>query len=358
LGYHEGQSHPDRSSVAVGVRANRRPPRRALCSAIRRALSRAAVMAAATMAFPLQSYAQETQAQSQDPHAQEENAQAPAQDMLASAQDAPAAEAVAVSAAETPAPAAEAPSHGALWSTTELQFQYGVLDVPLFAGGGTDATAISTFQHASGYSFGDFFMFVDLSKGDDSGTNHFNDWEVYTEAYLSFSSARILHVDYGNSILRDVALIGGINYAFDADVLKLLPGIRLSWNLPGFAFLNTDFMAYLDASKGVAGGNFNAPAETDSWMVDMNFATESFEIAGAHFNFEGHVEYIAPRHNEFGAKVRGHILGQPQFRWDAGETLFGTRNHLFLGIEYQFWLNKLGEDNDEHAVQFLAAWRF
>lgn len=343
-------SRPARARADAGVRAARSPLSRLCGLRIKRRLSRAAVLPLAAIAFAAPSHAQDIQA-AEDSQVQVAGGTGPLQALEAPAQDGE------VPVAETSASAPETPSHGALWSTTELQFQYGVLDVPLFAGGGTDSTAIFTFQHASGYSFGDFFMFTDVSKGDDSGTNHFNDWEVYTEAYLSLSSARILHVDYGDGILSDIGLIGGINYAFDADVLKLLPGVRFSWNIPGFAFLNTDVMAYLDASKGVRGDNFNAPAETNSWMVDLNFATRSFEIAGAHFNFEGHVEYIAPRHNEFGARVLGHILGQPQLRWDAGETLFGSPNHLFVGIEYQFWLNKLGEDNDEHAVQALIVWR-
>jgi hypothetical protein len=251
------------------------------------------------------------------------------------------------------------PAHAADWSTTELQLQYGDLTIPEFSGGGEDWTFIVTGQHASGWSFGDVFTFVDILKGHDSNDNHFNDWEVYSELYVNFSSTKILKAKYGDDILRDIGLIAGVNYAMDAGVLKLLPGIRFSWNIPGFAFLNTDFMAYLDASEGVDGGDFNAPKETDSWMVDVNFATKPVDIGGQLFNVEGHVEYIAPRENEFGGEVEGHIFGQPQIRWDAGNALFKKPNKLFLGVEYQFWFNKLGEKNtNEHALQALAVWRF
>lgn len=251
------------------------------------------------------------------------------------------------------------PVYAADWSTTELQFQYGNLDVPQFAGGGDDGTVIFTFQHASGYSWGDFFMFSDVLNGANGNNNHFNDWDIYTEAYINFSSSKLLKAKYGDGVLRDIGLIGGINYDADAEVLKLLPGVRFAWNIPGFNFLNTDFMAYLDASEGVDGGPFNAPKETDSWMLDVNFASKSFEIGGQSFNFEGHVEYVAPRKNEFGADVEGHLFGQPQFRWDAGKTIFKKPNKLFIGTEYQFWFNKLGEKNtDEQALQALVVWRF
>ena len=69
-----------------------------------------------------------------------------------------------------------APAYGAgpQWSTTELQFQLGNLETPEFAGGGSQWTPIITGQHASGWGFGDFFMFADVIKGGESETTNFN----------------------------------------------------------------------------------------------------------------------------------------------------------------------------------------
>ena len=244
------------------------------------------------------------------------------------------------------------------WSTTELHFQLGKLETPKFAGGGSQWTPILTGQHASGWGFGDFFMFADFAKGDDSEDTNFNHWDLYTEAYANFSTSKILKAKDGGP-LNDIGLIAGVNYGHDARVLKFLPGVRLAWNMPGFAFFNTDITAYIDASKGVRQGESYAPKESDSFMVDANFASKSFTIGGQSFNVEGHVEYIGKRHNEFGDRVSWHILAQPQFRWDAGKTMFGKPNKFFLGTEYQLWINKLGEkDTDESVFQFLAVYRF
>ena len=60
------------------------------------------------------------------------------------------------------------------------------------------------------------------------------------------------------STRMSIGLIAGVNYGMDPGVLKFLPGVRFSWNVPGFAFLNTDVTGYLDASEGVDGGEFNA----------------------------------------------------------------------------------------------------
>jgi nucleoside-specific outer membrane channel protein Tsx len=117
------------------------------------------------------------------------------------------------------------------WSTTEVQFQYGSLDVPTFATGGkknvTQNTVIVTLQHASGWAFGDVFFFVDFLNAQSNEQFDFNNKDAYGEAYFNFSSSKIIGIDFGDSILRDVGLLGGVNFDADADVLKFLPGIRL-----------------------------------------------------------------------------------------------------------------------------------
>ena len=72
--------------------------------------------------------------------------------------------------------------------------------------------------------------------------------------------------------MRDVALIGGINFDGDANVVKWLPGERLSWEVPGFIFLNTDF---IDASSGIEQGG--APRTTNSFMLDVSSGAVDLE---------------------------------------------------------------------------------
>jgi hypothetical protein len=239
------------------------------------------------------------------------------------------------------------------WSITEVQFQYGELNAPSFAGGRSSPTRILTMQHASGWKYGDNFFFVDIL--DDGLIDGFNDRDVYLEGYANFSLGKILNRRIGLGLISDVGFIAGINYAADPDVLKWLPGIRLSWDLPGFAFFNTDFTAYIDDSGGLIGGG--APAETDSFMVDLNWALP-FSLGIHDFSIVGHVEFIDARGNEIGDSVSWWILGQPQFRYDLGKTVFGTANQLFVGIEWQIWPNKIGDRvTDENEVQALAVWR-
>ena len=130
---------------------------------------------------------------------------------------------------------------------------------------------------------------------------------------------------------------------------KFLPGMRLSLDIKGFAFANLDITAYIDDSQGISSGG--APEEDDSFMVDFNFA-RPFKIGTFNFSLKGHIEYIGERDNKIGDKVERWVLAQTQFRWRAND-------HVSAGIEYQYWMNKLGDkDTDERAVQALLVWRF
>ena len=246
------------------------------------------------------------------------------------------------------------PSSAALWSTWELQYQHGRLDAPSFAGGGSSRTDIVTVQNATGWEYVDLFWFADFL--DDNRRDGFNDTDIYTELYLGGGFGKLMGREGGFGPFRDIGWMFGVNHDKDAKVWKYLPGVRLYWDVPGFIFLNTDIARYIDDTRGVANGG--APKESDSWWIDVAWA-RPFDIGSQSFSFEGHMEFVKSRRNEFGGHVSSWYLAQPQLRWDAGKAFWGEAGHFFLGIEYQHWNNKLGDPNtDERAAQFLAVWRF
>lgn len=234
-------------------------------------------------------------------------------------------------------------AHAADWSSTEIQFQYGKLEAPF--GGDKNNTQIYTLQHASGWKLGDNFFFVDYSVTEDT-----NAVAAYGELYSNFSLGKITDRQISAGPVSDVGIIAGFNMDSDADVRVYLPGFRLSWKIPGFAFLNTDLTAYMVDNPGTG-----APDTDNSFMLDVSWKYP-FEINSAKFSIEGHMEYVGERKNAFG-DVEAWILAQPQFRWDMGKHM-GTADTLFLGVEYQYWMNKLGDkDTDENTIQALVVWR-
>jgi len=128
---------------------------------------------------------------------------------------------------------------------TEFHFQYGSLVNPFSA-----ESTPSRIQQASGWSLGDSFFFIDYIN--DDLRDGFNDKDFYGEWYPTLSFGRM-----------SGRTVGGGAFGGDADFFKYLPGLRLSWAVPGFFFLNTDFTAFINGNTGSA-----APRTSNSWMFD------------------------------------------------------------------------------------------
>ena len=229
---------------------------------------------------------------------------------------------------------------------TEVQFQYGSLTNPFRET--TKGTVVLTIQHASFWRFGDNFFFIDAV--DDGRADGFNDKDAYGEWYSNFSLGKLSGRDLSFGPVADLGLFMGLAMGMDANVFQWLPGARISWNLPGFIFLNTDFMIAVDGTDGLDGGS--PPAQDSRFGVDIN-GLLPFTLGGQSFSITGHAEYFVATTDELGNDVPGSILAQPQLRWDIG-----GENGLFVGIEYQYWSNKLGTAVDESVVQVLGVWRF
>lgn len=250
------------------------------------------------------------------------------------------------------------------WSNTEVHFQYGELE-RAGTGGGTADTTIITLQHAGGWEYGDNFFFfdhLDYSSNENGDFPEKDSTELYGEWYSNFSLGAITGNEIKFGIVKDMGIIAGFNYAPEVDSWWFLPGVRFSLDLPGFAFANLDVTAYQHQGGGDASSSaFTVVDEGDSFMVDFNWAYP-FKIGSTSWSFEGHIEYIDGRDQvtNFGSgELESWVLAQPQLRFDLGEALGNKAGQLFIGIEYQYWDNKLGEDGTkDNEAQLLAVWNF
>ena len=241
-------------------------------------------------------------------------------------------------------------SQAEIWSSTEVHYSSGDILNPFAQQ--ENSTQIITFQHAGGHKYGDNFFFVDHSRVDDGGTAFYGEW------YSNFSLGAITGEEIGFGKVKDVGLIAGFNFATAVNNMWLLPGVRLALDLPGFAFANLDITGYNNVPTA-AGAN----EEKSSYMLDFNWAYP-FEMAGGSWSLEGHAEFIAGRDviNAAGVKQsesENWLLIQPQLRFDLGEAIGGDAGNFYVGLEYQYWKNKLGvKDQNESTVQLLSVWNF
>ncbi|MDE2752011.1 MAG: hypothetical protein OXI83_05490 [Gemmatimonadota bacterium] len=170
---------------------------------------------------------------------------------------------------------------------TEMHFQYGSITNP-FAETST-GTLVLTIQHASFRRFGDNFFFIDLME--DGVGDGFNDKDAYGEWYSNLSLRKLGGRDLGFGPFSDFGIFAGVAFGADANVLQWLPGARIAWNLPGFIFLNTDFMMAVDGTDGLDGGS---PPERDSrTVIDIN-GLLPFSLGSQSFSITGDVDSAVP----------------------------------------------------------------
>ncbi|WP_448547875.1 hypothetical protein [Thalassotalea fusca] len=249
------------------------------------------------------------------------------------------------------------------WSTTEIHFQHGELE-RVGTGGTSDSTVI-TFQHAGGWEYGDNFFFVDHSRHNVNNNANFpveDSSEFYGEWYSTFSFSAMSGNKVAFGPVKDVGFVAGFNFAPEVDSYWLLPGFKFSLDLPGFAFAQIAVTSYIHQGGGSETSSvFTIVDEESSYMVDFSWAYP-FKLGNTSWSIEGHLEYIDGREqtNNFGTtELESWVLFQPQIRLDVGELMIGKANRLFVGIEYQYWKNRLGEKGtDDNAAQLLAVWRF
>ncbi|MDQ9090938.1 outer membrane protein OmpK [Pseudoalteromonas haloplanktis] len=246
---------------------------------------------------------------------------------------------------------ASSSSQAANWSSTALHLNNGDFKNPFT--GQESNTTIASLQHASAYDYGDNFFFIDYIN--DATDDGYQDKDFYGEWYSTLSLSKISGNDMSYGAIMDIGLTAGFNAAGDSKVLKYLPGVKINWQAPGFTFLSTLVTAYIDDNDGVA--RDGAPIETNSWMLDVAWGYP-FSIGSQKFNVTGHIEYIAERENEFGEDVKAWILAQPIITWDLGHAISMKENTLLLGLELQYWHNKLGTDTTESVPQFHVEWTF
>lgn len=249
------------------------------------------------------------------------------------------------------------------WSTTELHYQYGNLKKAYQGGGSaadTNGSSVLTFQHSSGWKYGDNFFFVDYTnygRTDSEAQNDIlDDDEMYGEFYANFSLKKITGYEIKFGPVDDIGLVAGLNFAAEIDTLYYMPGFRLVFDLPGFNFANLDITARIQD-----GPTKFSVKESDSYMLDFSWAYP-FAVGKTQWSIEGHVEYTHVADQSIsGISIEDReswLLAQVQIRLDVGH-FWGNPEQLYLGMEYQYWRNKLGDpDTDESVPQLLIAWRF
>jgi len=233
-----------------------------------------------------------------------------------------------------------------IWSNTEIQYLHGSnYQEPGYHH--DYSKSIITITHADGWAYGRNFFFMDTIFTDGS-----QDWpsqiELYGEAYSTFSLDKILDTDLSFGIFKDFGATIGVNLGENmdspqSDFRAWLYGVTVDFDLPGFDYFHIDVLRQRITEPFDIG---------TSWQITPVWGYR-FQIAGTKWDIQGFTDFIGKN-----GYIANQILAQPQIRLDVGDMI-GHSNHLYLGIEYQYWHNKYGiKGLHDKVPQALLLWRF
>jgi hypothetical protein len=210
--------------------------------------------------------------------------------------------------------------------------------------------SILNLQHVNTDKWGSNFVDIDFlfSSGQDpvNGIGPQGATEVYGVFRRYWSYSGITGSDVSNSIIKDFGLrMGGDlntkNDQFSAEKRLVVVGPQINFNVPvGFFFISTNF------SHEWNHNGFCHCNEDFSPAFEIEAAWSfPFTISQSNFEFKGFFNYVAPK----GKGAPGEhdrvfeILTRPELLLDVG-SYYGVKNKLQVGVGYEFWLNKFGND--------------
>jgi hypothetical protein len=246
--------------------------------------------------------------------------------------------------------------HAADWSDTSIGYRTG----SKFAEPFNDTSIkknIFNLTHVSGYKFGSNFFNVDFlmsDKNDPAGAGSTNG---ATEVYIVYRHTLDLEKALGSpmkfGIVRGVGATAGFDVnaktdaGYNSKKRMFVLGPTLNLDVPGF--LNVSLLQLWES---------NAPYNTFSNSSTPRYSYEAhpmltaawgIPISDTGLSFEGFANFIKSKgKNEFGGDTAAETNIDAQIMYDVG-ALAGAKGKFKVGIEYQYWKNKFGNDSSGAA---------
>jgi hypothetical protein len=219
---------------------------------------------------------------------------------------------------------------------------------------------IVALTHASGYKYGSNFFNVDLLMSDNKDPANARSSEGAQEAYVVYRNTVDLGKATGGDFKFGVVRSVGIEFGFDWNTKNdagynskkrmLVAGPTLSLDVPGF--LNVGVVALNES---------NAPCSTftnpNTCVARYTYKTHAaldtnwgIALGDSPFNFQGFMLIIAPKGNdEFGVATKTETNFDGAIMLDLGRVMGGPKQTFKVGLEYQYWKNKFGNNSSGAA---------
>jgi len=248
---------------------------------------------------------------------------------------------------------ASSAGHAADWSDTYIGYRTGSKFAEPF-GSNDIHKDIVNFSHVSGYKYGTNFFNVDLLKSDEKDPAGAGSTNGAHEVYIVYRNTVDLEKAAGLAAKFGPVRGMGLTFGFDANAKTdagynskkrmLVFGPTLFIDVPGF--LNVSLLVLKESnapyntftSTSTPRYNYKThPMLTAAWGIPL-----SKDIP---ISFEGFANYIASKgKNEFGGDTAPETNIDMQIMYDVSSH-WGAKGQFKVGLEYQYWKNKFGNNH-------------
>lgn len=208
-----------------------------------------------------------------------------------------------------------------------------------------------TIEHASDWSFGDMFVFLDNTKFSNDAINSLGDsWAWYGEATVRLSISKLTNTNINFSILKDILFATNYEHGSDRDSTEsLLLGVGFDMDLSALSFIGLDNLKYFQLNLYKRNDLHSNNSGFKNYQITAVTALP-FQIGKVKFLADGYLDYVfssGPQDENF------HL--NPQIKMDLG-NFYGEPDKLFVGTELDYWSNKYGiKDSSTFATNQFAA---
>lgn len=249
--------------------------------------------------------------------------------------------------------AAGVPAVAADWSDTAIGWRYGTQFAEPFNNRDIKKHILN-LTHVSGYKYGTNFFNADMLFSDNVDPSSANSTEGAHEVYVvyrhTFDIGKITGSNMKFGIVRGIGATVGFDVntktdaGYNSKKRMLVAGPTLMLDVPGF--LNVSLLALWES---------NAPCNTFTNTCVSRYEYDThpmlnlawgIPIGNLPLSFEGFANFIASKGtNEFGGPTKAETNIDMQLMLDVGAATGGKKGVFKIGLEYQYWKNKFGNDH-------------
>jgi len=242
-------------------------------------------------------------------------------------------------------------SQAADWSDTSIGLRAGNKYAEPFNQKDIKKTIVN-LNHASGYSYGSNFFNVDYLLSDKNDPAFAGSGSGAREVYIVYRHtldiAKVSGTKLNYGLIRGLGFTAGFDVntktdaGYNSKKQMLVAGPTLFVDVPGF--LNVSLLQLWESNAPYSTFSNSGVARYSYKPHPMLTAAWGIPLGGTGLSFEGFVNFIASKgKNEFGAGTKPETNFDGQIMYDVS-ALAGAKGKFKLGIEYQYWKNKFGND--------------